>query len=243
MEAASYRHGLGLSKTEISNYSPTKQVDLWTLPLQQDFNFALHSWGSGMDRWLFSVLFCNTLAGKNSFAPKLIWVCCLLPVFVRSWAPRGWMNLAIPKSVSPEGCSRRNTKGCPLNRSRLGFWRILSFVLSVRAFPTAWMISSCFSAKFHEACSGTSLQDVYNSNARQLVSKFGMKQAQKEEDVGMPWWCRTRFSEILLNRYGILASLAQAAEASRINCSVASLHSCQTHHVEEASARERWSGK
>ena len=142
VEAASYRHGLGLSKTGISNYSPTKQVDLWTLPLQQDFNFALHSWGSGMDRWLFSVLFCHTLAGKNSSAPILIWVCCRLPVFVRSWAPRGWMNLAIPKSVSLEGCSRRNTKGCPLNRSRLGFWRILSFVLSVRAFPTAWM--TCF---------------------------------------------------------------------------------------------------
>lgn len=37
VEAAPYRHGLGLSKTGISNYSthPTKQVDLWTPPLQQ----------------------------------------------------------------------------------------------------------------------------------------------------------------------------------------------------------------
>eukprot|EP00434_Breviolum_minutum_P004947 symbB.v1.2.004364.t1/scaffold240.1/size264318/20 len=53
-------------------------------------------------------------------------------------------------------------------------------------------------------------QDVYNSNARQLVSKFGMKQAQKEED---------------------------AAEASRINCSVAVLTALEEERVRQQQER------
>lgn len=53
-------------------------------------------------------------------------------------------------------------------------------------------------------------QDVYNSNARQLVSKFGMKQSQKEED---------------------------AAEASRINCSVAVLTALEEERVRQQQER------
>lgn len=53
-------------------------------------------------------------------------------------------------------------------------------------------------------------QDVYNSNARQLVSKFGIKQAQKEED---------------------------AAEASRINCSVAVLTALEEERVRQQQER------
>lgn len=53
-------------------------------------------------------------------------------------------------------------------------------------------------------------QDVYNSNARQLINKLSTKQAQKEEE---------------------------AAEASRINCSVAVLGALEEERVRQQQER------